>query len=299
MAKLKLVAKRVDRVQHNDDIDNKLIELMQTSDLCIADLTYARPSVYYEAGDFSGLGKPVVFTSRKDHFKPIENDQFGNFRVHFDLQMKNIIAWTDPKRVDVFAKALQARLNLVTGPIYARSLATERATEQQKAFALLSPAERVGLIETEADKYLRQRLWKRQQIEHRRRRESPYYISSTGKSLIALNVTTSATADYMEKSNVYGWRHAFDEKLDAKHSMNVFFISLRKIPGARIEDVYESARPMRAGEVIALRVPPRLGSLPGRAGMPVYCRFISGCRSMQEFMNSLDKHIAEIEGRKA
>ena len=35
---------RVDRVEHNEDIDNKLFELLDSADFCIADLTYARPS---------------------------------------------------------------------------------------------------------------------------------------------------------------------------------------------------------------------------------------------------------------
>ncbi|HUS50435.1 MAG TPA: hypothetical protein VMZ91_09740, partial [Candidatus Paceibacterota bacterium] len=52
---------RVDQIEHNDDIDNKIIELISKCDICIADLTYARPSVYYEAGYFTGLGKSVIF----------------------------------------------------------------------------------------------------------------------------------------------------------------------------------------------------------------------------------------------
>lgn len=34
---------RVDRVEHNDDIDDRIFQLIERSDLCIADLTYGGP----------------------------------------------------------------------------------------------------------------------------------------------------------------------------------------------------------------------------------------------------------------
>lgn len=86
-------AVRIDRVEHNEDIDDKICSLIRESDLCIADLTYARPSVYYEAGYAFGLGKPVVYIVKGDHFRPKPGDETGSRRVHFDLQMKNIIKW--------------------------------------------------------------------------------------------------------------------------------------------------------------------------------------------------------------
>jgi len=85
---------RVDKVEHNDDIDDKIISLIEESDFCIADLTFARPSVYYEAGYACGRNKPVIYTIRKDHFKVTLDDPNGFLRVHFDLRMKNIIPWS-------------------------------------------------------------------------------------------------------------------------------------------------------------------------------------------------------------
>lgn len=84
---------QVDRVEHNDDIDDRIFQLIDNFDLCISDLTYARPSVYYEAGYAFGRGKPVVYVARSDHFRAQPNDEVGNLRVHFNLQMKNIIRW--------------------------------------------------------------------------------------------------------------------------------------------------------------------------------------------------------------
>ncbi|MDZ7794931.1 MAG: hypothetical protein U5P10_14935 [Spirochaetia bacterium] len=65
LSNLNIIPHRVDRENHNDDIDDKIIELLNTCDICIADLTYSRPSVYYEAGYFKGLGKQVIFTVRR------------------------------------------------------------------------------------------------------------------------------------------------------------------------------------------------------------------------------------------
>ena len=58
LKKMRVVVSRVDRINHNDDIDDKILELLNKADFCIADLTYARPSVYYEAG-YAIASKPV------------------------------------------------------------------------------------------------------------------------------------------------------------------------------------------------------------------------------------------------
>lgn len=119
---LKIGVYRVDRVDHNDDIDDRIFAMLDDSDLCIADLTYARPSVYYEAGYAFGGDKPVVYIARKDHLDKKAED---NRRVHFDLQMKNIIAWTSPD--EAFKQKLRRRVQLVTAPVVARLEREERS----------------------------------------------------------------------------------------------------------------------------------------------------------------------------
>ena len=57
LSKKGIISLRVDRVEHNDDIDDKILELIKECDFCIADLTYARPSVYYEAGQVAWHGE--------------------------------------------------------------------------------------------------------------------------------------------------------------------------------------------------------------------------------------------------
>jgi hypothetical protein len=97
---------RIDRSQKNDDLNIQIIEELKTAHLCISDLTYARPSVYYEAG-FAQRSIPVIYTVRQDHLRPKGADDPN--RVHFDLQMKNLITWKDPYDV-AFFKKLKSRI---------------------------------------------------------------------------------------------------------------------------------------------------------------------------------------------
>lgn len=82
-----LQAVRVDRVEHNGDIDDRIIQELKECRLAIADLTFTRPSVYFEAG-YAQRVVPVIYTVRKDHFDRGAPD---TARVHFDLQMRNIV----------------------------------------------------------------------------------------------------------------------------------------------------------------------------------------------------------------
>jgi len=77
LKELKIQPIRIDKIEHNDDIDDKIFQLLDKADFCVADLTYARPSVYYEAGYAFASGKPVIYIARKDHFvaKPSETNE--------------------------------------------------------------------------------------------------------------------------------------------------------------------------------------------------------------------------------
>jgi nucleoside 2-deoxyribosyltransferase len=121
---IKLV--RVDRIEHNDDIDDRIITEIHRADFVLADLTYARPSVYFEAG-YAQRAVPVIYTVRRDHFKDKPDDPNGNLRVHFDLQMRNIISWSGTGD-RAFLKRLKARITKVVAPI----LAVKSAEAAQK-----------------------------------------------------------------------------------------------------------------------------------------------------------------------
>lgn len=104
---LGLEPKRVDRIQHNERIDQKIISELNQADIVIADLTYARPCVYYEAG-FAARQVPVIYTCRKDHFRNKED----TLRVHFDLDKENIIPW-ESENDSSFLLLLRNRLRYV------------------------------------------------------------------------------------------------------------------------------------------------------------------------------------------
>jgi len=90
---------RVDNHEHNNDITDEIIAGIKACRFMVADLTGYRGGVYYEAGYAKGLGKPVIFTCRKDWFtgeflpdgKPIKE------RIHFDINHQNIIVWEEPE----------------------------------------------------------------------------------------------------------------------------------------------------------------------------------------------------------
>ena len=128
-----LRAVRVDRVEHNGDIDDRIIQELQDCRLVIADLTFARPSVYFEAG-YAQRVVPVIYTCRKDHFDRGASD---NGRVHFDLLMRNIIDWRrpdDPK----FRLRLAKRLNHVLRPILKEEKRAAEYGLQEAQFRALS-----------------------------------------------------------------------------------------------------------------------------------------------------------------
>lgn len=136
LSELNIVAVRVDKQEHNDDIDDRILMELNRCDLCIADLTYARPSVYYEAGHANGRGVPVVFTARADHFKHSQDDHYGNCRIHFDLLMKNIIKWAKGHHKE-FSGRLAKRLRVVLRPIVQINQEKNKRENEKAKFSAL------------------------------------------------------------------------------------------------------------------------------------------------------------------
>jgi nucleoside 2-deoxyribosyltransferase len=142
---------RIDQLNHNDDIDDRIISEINDADFAIADLTYARPSVYFEAG-FAQRSVPVIYTVRSDHFEPNINDPDGNLRVHFDLQMKNIIAWKTASD-KTFQRRLSARVTKVTLPLFARQKARDESNDQIAGFAVKSLQEKRDSLQQSMHNY--------------------------------------------------------------------------------------------------------------------------------------------------
>jgi hypothetical protein len=164
LRELTVTSVRVNRVEHNDDIDDKIFELLDAADLCIADLTYARPSVYYEAGYATAAKKPVIYIARADHLNPSPDDLAGNLRVHFDLQMKNIIPWTRPNRV--FKAALRRRLRHVMRPMRSVRTKSEKIIAARKSFSQSPLNRRIQSILEKGTRLLRRRGFDDVGVDH-------------------------------------------------------------------------------------------------------------------------------------
>lgn len=161
---LKVSASRANRVEHNDDIDDKIFELLNAADICIADLTYARPSVYYEAGYAAAAKKPVIYIVRADHLRPAVDDRFGTFRVHFDLQMKNIIVWTRPN--EQFKAALRRRLRHVIRPMQHAHKLSETTVAARETFSHLPLNRRIEAILEKGTRLLYRRGFENVGVDH-------------------------------------------------------------------------------------------------------------------------------------
>jgi nucleoside 2-deoxyribosyltransferase len=77
---------RLDFVEHNERIDDRIIAEIRRSGLVVADFTGDRGGVYFEAGFAMGLGIPVIWTCHKDDVE----------KLHFDTRQYNHIEWLEP-----------------------------------------------------------------------------------------------------------------------------------------------------------------------------------------------------------
>ena len=80
---------RVDKEQHIDRIDAKIVADIKDSRFVIADVTGQRAGVYFEAGYAIGLGRPVIWCVREDQLNA----------VHFDTRQYNHIVWKTPEEL--------------------------------------------------------------------------------------------------------------------------------------------------------------------------------------------------------
>lgn len=171
-----IVLLRVDKINHNGNIDQKIISLIKNCDFGIADLSYARPSVYYEAGYLHGLKKDVVFTARRDHFSPKIEDEHGIFKIHFDLLTKNIIAWN--KFDSALKKKIKNRVELISKPIIEEKNKFLKESKEREAFLRTSISDRIKLLAgywttiKSRSKYSRVDSSKKYQVYHSKSKKS-------------------------------------------------------------------------------------------------------------------------------
>ena len=99
---------RIDKQEHIDKIDDRIIVEIKRSRFIVADFTQgksgARGGVYYEAGYAHGLNIPVIFCCRKNALE----------HVHFDTQQYNHIVWEEENLTEL-KEALTNRIAAVIG----------------------------------------------------------------------------------------------------------------------------------------------------------------------------------------
>lgn len=95
--------KRVDEGQPAGLIDDRLRVEIRQSRFLIADLTHQNRGAYWEAGFAEGLGKPVIYTCRKDVF---EDKAKG---THFDTNHHLTVVW-EPGMLDDAVERLKATI---------------------------------------------------------------------------------------------------------------------------------------------------------------------------------------------
>lgn len=285
---------RVDRIEHNDDIDDMIFRLLDAADFAVVDLTYARPSVYYEAGYAFGSGKPVIYIARSDHFKARDDDPEGLLRVHFDLQMKNIVSWSTPN--DAFRKRLESRLRHVLAPLLKQQRETERLQRERQEFARLSQVDQLRGLSTKAVALLRVRGFKTSEPKDGTglQRGAPLAASAVGtretsdlRQEVALIVTASAlkklfqTIEFRGSLGVEFGRHQLPVE------MHYFVTSLAAVPRSRVVSALPGFQLL---DETTLHQRYRSDTRPD---VDAFVHLIAGVKSVDEFADSLRGKLQE------
>ena len=233
LRELKIRPLRVDKVNHNEKIDKKIIDLIEECDFGIVDLTYARPSAYFEAGFIEGLGKKVIYISRKDHFKQRDSDILGNEKIHFDLITKNIIPWTLPN--GIFKKSLKTRIILVTKPIF---LSLKKSTEiagSKAEFEALSLTDRIKLIDDTMQEFLIKNKFRLISDEK--------FAKNTFRK--KNNLVKVEVYDTISKNDLFYFHFRDSRNLYQPEKFYRIFCSLKPTPKSRIEKALRLYSPIK------------------------------------------------------
>lgn len=296
LRRLSIKPLRVDRVEHNEDIDNKIFELLDAADMAIVDLTYARPSVYYEAGYASGTGKPVIYIARSDHFRARDDDPEGLVRVHFDLQMKNIVRWSTPN--DAFSNRLEKRLRYVLKPLLRQCEEEARLKNARAEFATLPQRSQLALLTAKTAALVRARGF-------RIREPQDGTGLQPGAPLAASLVAYRALQDRRQEIAVISTPSAVKrlfEMIEHRGSMEVDFsrrsepaevhylvLSLKAVPRTRVASALSSFRSLDVSTFHEKH------AYDTRPTVHVFVHVISGVRSESEFADTLRSKLREYD----
>lgn len=258
---------RIDRREHRDDLNNFIIRMLRESDIALADLTYSRPSVYYEAG-FAERQIPVIYTVRKDHLNRSQQDD--RLWVHFDLEMKKIVPWDNPKDPN-FLKRLKRRIAYLAKPIFKQRQKDEYIERDRQKFASLSIASRCQEIYKRFQLILKSKRFWTASLWDLKIESAPWSFSPL-RSLIGFSpligikkvnetcqVCAVLVAESLTKKQI-GTAIRFvrgssmiDSNEDIIDFEEYFFLcSLRKVPDSRLTACFPQAQPTESPTTFTL-----------------------------------------------
>jgi len=285
---------RVDRIEHNGDIDDMIYRLLDSADFAIIDLTYARPSVYYEAGYAFGSGKPVIYIARSDHFKARDDDPDGLLRVHFDLQMKNIVSWSTAN--DAFRKRLESRLRYVLAPLLKQQRENEEQARERQQFARLSQKSQLEALAAKAVALLRVRGFAVGQPKDGTglQRGAPLAASAVGardsggvRQEIAIVATASALKRLFQAIEFRGSLSIDFGRHKLPLELHYFVTSLAAVPRSRVVSA------LAGYQLLDDNTLHQRYRSDTRPDVDVFVHVIAGVKSEAEFANSLRSKLHE------
>ena len=97
---------RINKVQHNNLIDDEIITAIRQSKFIIADLTGNSFGVYFESGYARGFGLETIYICEKGFFE--------KEKIHFDINHYPFLLWEEGKGEE-FKKDLQFRIEATLG----------------------------------------------------------------------------------------------------------------------------------------------------------------------------------------
>jgi len=235
LKKLDIKPLRVDKVDFLGKIDTKIIELIRKSDFCIADLTYARPSVYFESGFAEGIGKKVIYTANATHFHAKHDDEYGNFKIHFDLLTQNIIGWQSSS--DNFKYQLTRKINKVIKPILDDHKRYEEETEDQKIFKSLSVTKRIKLIDDIMFRFIVKNKFILAKNEFNLFEKDNKYLQLITKSKFTKSFLESISPFDEKFGHLFFDNFIFNHKLDHDSVITIIYVCFNKASSSIIESV--------------------------------------------------------------
>jgi hypothetical protein len=240
---LGITAFRIDELHHNENIDARLLQEIARSELVVADLTYERPSVYFEAGYAMGLKIPVVYTCRSDHLR-----RLSEYQVHFDLRQRNIVKWKDA-RDRTFPQRLVTRIRTTIAPLLRRREIDQKETEARQAFTKLSQEKRSELLTRESAASLRKLGFKTAGLPEDKTGRNPrvYRLSGSTVEAVTAHVLPSITKRTLEYLHLWGaYVPVPNVKKEQGRRHHMILVSESTVTRARVEMVFRDYAP--AGE---------------------------------------------------